>query len=300
MKIEYSIDGINWRDEIPKGVKVGVYKVYQRINGGERYKDVFYNADGKRYIEVKIVDNETKKSSSVPWRTIEPSPGESSCSVYQNNCVAKNDDLDKTLKRIKLPERFKVQKYLSGYPDGQMKPGNNMTRAEFVNIIFKLMYDGKEKINTDKIKNLDDVKISDWYGICVAYLLDKNIIFAEDNNFRPNENITRGEVAEIWFNVLKFYDTEKSKKYDYENSFYNFVDADKFGKFAESIKQLASNGIVNGYEDKTFRADKNITRAEVAKIIFYASDRKNSFGKKVYLDLSKNYWAYQFLMDASA
>ncbi len=300
--MEYSIDGINWRDEIPKEVKVGVYKVYQKVNGGERYKDVFYNANGKRYIEVKIVDTDskTKKGSSVSWRTIESSANGSSCIVCQNNCVAKNNDLNKTLKRIKLPERFKVQKYLSGYPDGQIKPGNNMTRAEFVNIIYKLMCDGKEKINMDKIKNLNDVKISDWYGTCVAYLLDKNIVFAEDNNFRPNENITRGEVAEIWFNVLKFYDTEKSKKYDYGNSFYNFVDADKFGKFAESIKQLASNGIINGYEDKTFRADKNITRAEAIKIIFYASNRKNSFGKKVYLDLSKNYWAYQFLMDASA
>ena len=148
-------------------------------------------------------------------------------------------------------------------------------------------------------QNLNDVKISDWYGVCVAYLLDKGIICVENNSFRPNENITRGEVAEIWFNVLKFYDTEKSKKYDYGNSFYNFADADKFGKFAESIKQLASNGIINGYEDKTFRVDKNITRAEAAKIIFYASGRKNSLGQKIYFDLSKNYWAYQFLMDAS-
>lgn len=304
VKIEYSTDGINWRNEIPKGTKAGVYKVYQRINGGKRYKDVFYNADGKRYIEVKIVDvdSKKKKGSSVSWRTIGSSTNGSLCSVYQinSNSVTKNNDLDKTLKRIKLPERFKMQKYLSGYPDGQIKPGNNITRAEFVNIVYNLMYDGKEKINTDKIKNLNDVKISDWYGVCVAYLLDRGIICVENNSFRPNENIMRGEVAEIWFNVLKFYDTEKSKKYDYGNSFYNFVDADKFGKFAEPIKQLASNGIINGYEDKTFRADKNIARAEVAKIIFYASGRKNNLGQKIYSDLSKNYWAYQFLMDASA
>ena len=92
----------------------------------------------------------------------------------------------------------------------------------------------------------------------------------------------------------------KSKKYDYGNAFYNFSDADKFGKFDEAIKQLASNNIINGYEDKTFRADKNITRAEVAKIIFYASDRESNLGQKIYSDLNKNYWAYKFLMDASA
>ena len=161
------------------------------------------------------------------------------------------------------------------------------------------MYDGKEKINTDKIKNLTDVKISDWYGAGVAYLLDKDIISITDNSFKPNENITRGEVAEIWFNVLKFYDTEKSKKYDYGDTFYKFADSDKFGKFAEPIKQLASNGIINGYEDKTFKADKNITRAEATKIIFYASGRKSNLGQKIYSDLGKDYWAYTFLMDAS-
>ena len=301
VKIEYSKDGIRWSDKIPTGIKAGVYKIYQKINGGKKYKDVFYNLDGKRYIEVKISDIK-KKSDTISWRTIESgSSGSSESSeININSLDRKQINSDRTLKKINLPERFKVQKYLSGYPNGQIKPYNDMTRAEFVSMIYKLMYDGKEKINTDKMKNLTDVKIADWYGICVAYLLDKDIINMENNKFRPNENITRGEVAEIWFNVLKFYDTEKSKKYDYGSAFYNFTDADKFGKFAEPIKQLASNGIINGYEDKTFRANKNITRAEVAKIVFYASGRKNNLGQKIYSDLNKNYWAYKFLMDASA
>ena len=301
VKIEYSKDGIRWSDKIPTGIKAGVYKIYQKINGGKKYKDVFYNLDGKRYIEVKISDIK-KKSDTISWRTIESgSSGSSESSeININSLDRKQINSDRTLKKINLPERFKVQKYLSGYPNGQIKPYNDMTHAEFVSMIYKLMYDGKEKINTDKMKNLTDVKIADWYGICVAYLLDKDIINMENNKFRPNENITRGEVAEIWFNVLKFYDTEKSKKYDYGSAFYNFTDADKFGKFAEPIKQLASNGIINGYEDKTFRANKNITRAEVAKIVFYASGRKNNLGQKIYSDLNKNYWAYKFLMDASA
>ena len=301
VKIQYSKDGITWSDKIPTAIKAGVYKVYQKINGGKKYKDIFYNVDGKGYIEVKI-SNSKKKSNSNAWRTIENYTGSSSDSnkINTNNPEFKKLNSDKTLKKIDLPERFKRQKYLSGYPDGQIKPYNNMTHAEFVNMIYKLMYDGKEKINTEKIKNLTDVKISDWYGVGVAYLLDKNIISIKDNSFKPNENITRGEVAEIWFNVLKFYDTEKSKKYDYGDAFYKFADSDKFGKFAEPIKQLASNGIINGYEDKTFKADKNITRAEATKIIFYASGRKSNLGQKIYSDLGKDYWAYKFLMDASA
>ena len=301
VKIQYSKDGITWNDKIPTAIKAGVYKVYQKINGGKKYQDIFYNVDGKGYIEVKI-SNSKKKSNSNAWRTIENYTGSSSDSnkINTNNPEFKKLNSDKTLKKIDLPERFKRQKYLSGYPDGQIKPYNNMTHAEFVNMIYKLMYDGKEKINTEKIKNLTDVKISDWYGVGVAYLLDKNIISIKDNSFKPNENITRGEVAEIWFNVLKFYDTEKSKKYDYGDAFYKFADSDKFGKFAEPIKQLASNGIINGYEDKTFKADKNITRAEATKIIFYASGRKSNLGQKIYSDLGKDYWAYKFLMDASA
>ena len=45
--------------------------------------------------------------------------------------------------------------------------------------------------------------------------------------------------------------------------------------------------------------NKNITRGELAKIIFTAFQKKYTPGQKIYNDLQENHWAYKFLMDAS-
>ena len=132
-------------------------------------------------------------------------------------------------------------------------------------------------------------------------MLDRNIINITGNKFRPNEAITRGKVAEILFNVFKFYDGDNNNNYNYAygNASYSFIDENEFGDFAEAIKQLASNGIINGYENNKFEPNKYITRGELSKIIFTAFKRKYSPGKEIYYDLEKNHWAYNFLIDAS-
>ncbi len=266
--------------------KSGECQIYLKIDGGENYFDKEYEKNNSKYVTLKIIgeDEEEKKESDTLtegtgwfyWETI--------------------SDGKKTLKDIGFPNRLQTAKYLEGYSDGTIKPNNNVTRAEFANMIYKLMCDEKEKVNTDVLKDLNDVKSSDWYGTSVAYVLDKKI-FDTGKNFRPDENVTRGEVAEVVYNVIKFYDAAKTKEYDLGKHYYNFTDLS--GSVSDIIKQLASHGIVNGYEDKTFKQNNNITRAEVTKIIFMAFDRKNNPGQKKYSDLDKSHWAYKFLMDAS-
>ena len=277
-----------WVEYLPNDIlvfdKAGEYPIYLKIDGGENYFDKEYEKNNSKYMTLKIIGEEEKKESDTQtegtgwfyWETI--------------------SDGKKTLKDIGLPDRLKTAKYLEGYSDGTIKPNNNITRGEFANMIYKLMCDEKEKVNTDVLKNLNDVKSSDWYGTSVAYVLDKKI-FDTGKNFRPNENVTRGEVAEVVYNVIKFYDAAKTKEYELGKHYYNFTDLS--GSVSDIVKQLASHGIINGYEDKTFRQNNNITRAEVTKIIFMAFDRKNNSGQKKYSDLDKNHWAYKFLMDAS-
>ena len=103
------------------------------------------------------------------------------------------------------------------------------------------------------------------------------------------------------FNVFKFYDGNNNNNYNYAygNAVYNFIDESEFGSFAEAIKQLASNGMINGDENNKFEPNKNITRGELAKMIFMVFQRKYNPGKEIYYDLEKNNWAYNFLLDAS-
>lgn len=78
------------------------------------------------------------------------------------------------------------------------------------------------------------------------------------NKFYPNKYITREEAALLTY----FYTTPpivcKNKQ---------FSDLDNGYKYYDIIRNLVDNGIITGYEDNTFRPEKNITRGESATII---------------------------------
>ncbi|MCT4584791.1 MAG: S-layer homology domain-containing protein, partial [Peptostreptococcaceae bacterium] len=87
---------------------------------------------------------------------------------------------------------------VSGYNDGTFKPNNYITRAEFISLInkafnYKLVYDVDYK----------DVSLKDWYYDDLRKAKAKGYISGyEDNTIRPNNKITRQEVAVIMAKVL--------------------------------------------------------------------------------------------------
>lgn len=64
----------------------------------------------------------------------------------------------------------------------------------------------------------------------------------------------------------------------------------------ESVQRLSKDGVINGYEDGTFRPNANITKAEFAKIITMAF--KLSDGKGVFSDIS-SHWAKEYIEKSS-
>ena len=83
-----------------------------------------------------------------------------------------------------------------------------------------------------------------------------------DGTVRPEDSITRAEVATIFFRLLT--DESRAKYWTSENSFSD-VKAGEW--YNNAISTLANAGIVNGYADGTFRPDAPITRGEMAKIV---------------------------------
>ncbi|NOU96924.1 hypothetical protein GC093_27415, partial [Paenibacillus sp. LMG 31456] len=79
----------------------------------------------------------------------------------------------------------------------------------------------------------------------------------EDGSFHPDASITRAEFATIISKAFNIHFTSNTS-----------VVSDVDNHWAkESINALASHGIINGYEDGTFKPDKTITRAEIVAII---------------------------------
>jgi len=149
--------------------------------------------------------------------------------------------------------------YIVGYPDGTVRPRNNITRAEAATIFFRLLTQETRMDLWTKTNDYSDVKSDDWYNNAISTLTNGGILLGyPDGAFVPNGNITRAEFAAIATRFDAVMQTGNSES----------VFSDTSGHWAESAIELAAQlGYVTGYGDGTFRPDNLITRAEVATLL---------------------------------
>ena len=147
--------------------------------------------------------------------------------------------------------------YIVGYPEGDVRPGNNITRAEVTTIFFRLLKENERNMNLAYENSFSDVEILDWYNTAVSTMAKLGIVNGRNaESFDPNAFITRAEFAAI---CARFADTAVEA----ENKF-----TDVAGHWAEKeIYEAAEYGWIRGYEDNTFRPDRFITRAEAMTMI---------------------------------
>ncbi|WP_054252861.1 S-layer homology domain-containing protein [Neofamilia massiliensis] len=187
--------------------------------------------------------------------------------------------------------------YMFGYPDWTFRPNNNMTRAEVTTMFARLL---KNYPSTDRKYNLPygDVFESDWYYPAVGFMTENGIIKGyEDGTFRPNSPITRAEFATI---ASKF-----EELVGIEDRSFDDVPLDHWALVY--INSAYARGWVKGYEDGSFRPDRNITRAEVVtvtnKMLNRYADEDFVITHKYELidfkDLDQSHWAYFNIMEAT-
>ena len=185
--------------------------------------------------------------------------------------------------------------YVQGYPDGTVKPAGNITRAETAAILFRLMDDASRKTYYSTKSGFRDVASGSWYNTYVATLNNAGVITDSSNGyFRPNEAITRAELAAM---LANFTDTAGAANY------FNDVSARYWA--ANAIAICAKLGWINGYPDGSFRPDKNVTRAELMAMINRATGRApksaDAFlpGMKTWIDNTADKWYYLDVQEAT-
>ncbi len=152
--------------------------------------------------------------------------------------------------------------YIMGYPDGTVQPEGEITRAEACTIFFRLLTDSSRDYYFFKTNDYTDVNAGDWFNNAISTLSSAGIVTGyNDGTFRPNQPITRGEMAKI---IANFANLKYGGK--------TFTDL--AGHWSKTYVELAAgNGWIAGYPDGSFRPDQKITRAETVTMINRVLDR---------------------------
>ena len=189
--------------------------------------------------------------------------------------------------------------YVMGYPDGTVRPNGSITRAEVSAILFRLLSDETRDEYFTTESSFTDVKAGAWYNNSIATLEKAGVIVdtAKGGAFRPNEAITRAELAAM---LAQFSDAKPVKGVKFSD-----VSAEHWAY--EAIAIAAKMGWIEGYPDGTFRPDATITRAEMMTLVNRALDRVPSdedhlLSKRVMLtfpDCKSGDWFYIAVQEAT-
>ena len=276
----YKFTGWKCSMNIPEDIIKGLpEKILEQLNKGKIYKsgDKFkLDAD---YIFVAQWEEEKPEVKPQPKPEPQPQVEESGNGIRFN---FDSKELNKEETHIA---------YIFGYPDKTVRPEGNITRAEAVVMLVRLK--GYPIIEGQGIYK--DVAKDEWYAPYVEAAFRQGILEEkEGENFRPDEKITRGELAQLISHVDKKNDAKAP-----------FTDIEGY-KYQKAIDQNYGNKRILGYPDNTFKPDAEITRAETAAMLNRLFERsvKEEGLKNVkiheFKDLKdKNYWAYYEIIEAS-
>ncbi len=148
-----------------------------------------------------------------------------------------------------------------------------------------------EEYLSQETRVFSDIENGYWAEKAIKYMKEKSwIIGRTEELYMPESSITRGEVATIICRILELTPAEGETIYK-----------DTQGHWAEKyINAISKLNIVEGYENGEFRADKYITREELAKILSKLASEKVAIEEcPNYKDIDKTSWSYKYIKELS-
>ncbi len=154
---------------------------------------------------------------------------------------------------------------VSGVGNDKFEPNRDITRAEFTQMVYNVF-----ELDTIDYTEFTDVKPESWYY--TAIMSCKKAGFFEklnlsDDEFKPNQAITREEMAVILSNVAKY--CKISTNFNVVSDLTKFSDYDNVNKdFVDNIIFVINLGLLdkNGIGDSKFDPKGSTTRAQAAQI----------------------------------
>jgi peptidoglycan DL-endopeptidase CwlO len=149
------------------------------------------------------------------------------------------------------------QGIINGYDISIFKPNKDVTRAE----VAKMLSD-TFNLTPSSNNQFTDVPSSHWAAKYINAIAQEGYFVGYGNNtFKPDEPITRGEIATLF---------TKSFDLPVQESSQQFSDLDQSHWAYEDIYTLTASSIASGYKDQTFQPDRETTRSEFAVFLYRA------------------------------
>ena len=159
--------------------------------------------------------------------------------------------------------------YFNGTSETTFAPADNMTRAMFVTVLFR--FDGAKGDRSQSA--FTDVAPGEWYTDAINWAAANRIVDGVGNGkFAPNDPITRAQMCTMIERYLALYKKAWKVTLPETGSVSVMVDENAIPAYAlAAVKQCQRHGLVNGFEDGTFRPNELSTRAQVAAVIYRMS-----------------------------
>ncbi len=206
----------------------------------------------------------------------------------------------------RLIETGKHMQIFNGYTDGSFKPAKNITRAEAVVTLYRMLRDeAVASVNPNTVPRYSDVKVGSWYEDAVYTLaalgilkdLDKTDATGTKKLFKPDDVISRADITVM---LTRFVNPVAPNSYPA-----NFSDVPASHYAYKEIMTAAAYGWVAGTGNNKFNPDKGVTRAEISKMYCMFLDRRaDKFaierGNYIpYTDVDPSHWAYEYIIEVT-
>ena len=152
----------------------------------------------------------------------------------------------------------------TGYSDGTFRPNQNISRAQFAVMLYRYLKLDESKYASVNLPFADLGSIPAYAIPAVKALYTEGVITGSEKNgrlyFNPDSALTRAQAAAM---------IGRTQAKGYALADLTFSDSAGIPAYAAYyIRAMVGQGVISGYSDGTFKPHSNITRGQMAKILY--------------------------------
>ena len=162
--------------------------------------------------------------------------------------------------------------FMKGITDTEFAPENNITRAMFVTVLYRI--ENEPDMSSEILGYpFEDVDSKSWYTDAVYWARKNGIVNGvTDNEFAPNDNITREQMAAIIFRYAKYKNIAPTDNWAIKLDYADFEEISDWA--AEAVMYCKLKGLMQGKDNNMFDPKNSATRAETAAILQRLTENK--------------------------